>query len=254
MVLAVGALGAGLVVASEASADEAPLRDAKAAPSRTFESSAGLKGLVGGNLWTTPENIPGSYEGLGFAGSAGGFGWGAALYYEARIVRHLGLEVDLGYDSATLQRNVTYNGVLKVDEKVQPKGFRASALVKGIAPAPFGRVWLGIGPELLAPSSADASLEIKEGGQLVSPADEAQLKSLISAKTESSTMFLFGLGLVFHVSPQLEIPVDLRAAKNLSQESDWQDRVAIDLNAGSYEVTARTSWDFRLGTGLGYRF
>src|SRR4051812_45561120 len=37
--------------------------------------AVGVKGFAGGNLWSTPSKIPAGYEGLGFAGSGGGFGW-----------------------------------------------------------------------------------------------------------------------------------------------------------------------------------
>ena len=67
-------------------------------------------------------------------------------------------------------------------------------------------------------------------------------------------MITFAFGMAIHLGDHLEIPVDLRAAKNLSQDSDWPDRVKINSATSEYEVTAQSSWDFRLATGLGYRF
>lgn len=235
-------LGMSLAAGIVASAGRAAAQE-QAPAERPFESSAGLKLLAGGNLWTAPSNVPGGYDGLGFAAEGGGFGWGGALYYEARFIQHLGLELDLGYDSSTLQRNVTLNGVVETTEKVTASGPRVSLLAKGIVPTPFGRLWAGLGPELVFPSSVDASLE----------AEGQQVQDTISAKKQSSTMLAFALGLVVHVGESFEIPVDLRAAKNLSQESDWQDRVEI-TPPNRYEVTVQSSWDFRLGAGLGYRF
>ena len=221
-----------------------------AEPERTFESSAGLKILVGGNLWSAPSG--GQGDGLGFGDEGGGFGWGGALYYEARFFKHLGLELDVGYDSSTIQRNVTYNGIVETTEKFTSSGPRISLLAKGIAPTPFGRLWVGIGPEFLLPSSADASVEITENRNLVANAD--QIENAASAEKTNSTMLAFALGLVFHVGDQFEIPVDLRAAKNLSQDSAWEDRVDVDPVALRYTVKAQSSWDFRLGAGFGYRF
>jgi len=231
-----------------------------AAPPKKFESSAGLKLLAGGNVWTTPSDVPntpggGKYDGIGFPGDGGGFGWGVAPYYEARFIQHIGLELDLGYDSSAIQRNVTYNGVVKVTEKVEMSGLRWGLLAKGIVPTPFGRIWLGLGPEFVSGSSADASLEVKSGP--VTPADRAALEKLPSAKSKSSTMLTFAFGLAIHIGEHLEIPVDLRAAKNMSQDSKWADRVKVTTVNGivtNYEVTAQSSWDFRLATGLGYRF
>jgi hypothetical protein len=218
--------------------------EAQPAP-KSFESSVGAKLFLGGNIWTTPDDVPGGYDGLGFAAEGGGFGWGGALYYEARIVQHLGLELDLGYDTSTLLRNVTQNG-FDTQEKVTHSGPRIGLLVKGIVPAPFGRLWAGLGPELMIASSADATLEVEGTEQ----------SGAIEAEKKSSTMLAFALGMVFHVGDAIEIPVELRAAKNLTQESKWTDRVDIPPTGTGdpYTVTAQNSWDFRLGVGGGYRF
>src|SRR5262245_54265151 len=86
---------------------------------KPWEISAGALGLAGGNLLTTPEDVPGGYEGLGFASDAGGFGWGLALYGEGRFFRHLGVELRLGLDQSTVQHNVTYNDVIDVTERME---------------------------------------------------------------------------------------------------------------------------------------
>lgn len=231
--LAIGVLGL---------AQTARAQEATPTP-KSFESSVGAKLFLGGNLWSTPDDVPGGYDGLGFAGDGGGFGWGAALYYEARIVTHLGLELDLGYDSSTLLRNVTVSGV-DTQEKVTHSGPRITFLVKGIVPAPFGRLWAGIGPEFMIASSADATLEV----------DGKEQSGVIEAEKKSSTMLALALGMVFHVGEAVEIPVDIRASKNMTQEAKWADRVEITGPSGPYTVTAQNSWDFRLGVGAGYRF
>ena len=219
---------------------------AAAAPgddAKKVEQSAGLKLLVGGNLWSTPGNIPGNYEGLGFAGDGGGLGWGGALYYEARFFKHLGLEFDLGYDSSKLLRNVTINGV-ETKESVTSSGPRVGLFVKGIASAPFGRLSVGIGPEFMLPTSASADFEVETGQQL----------DPIDAEKKNSTMLAFVLGMVVEAGDKFEIPIDIKAAKNMTQESDWQDRVKFTNGNTSYTVVAQNSWDFRLAVGLGYRF
>ncbi len=95
----------------------------------------------------------------------------------------------------------------------------------------------------------DASIEVKEN-----VANKQQIEDLISAKSKSSTMLTFAFGLAIHLGENLEIPIDLRAAKNMSQDSKWSDRVKVNPATLEYEVTAQSSWDFRLATGLGYRF
>lgn len=241
----------GISAASFAQEAGAAAAGAEAPAPRQIEGSAGLKLLAGGNLWSTPSNVPAGYDALGFAGDGGGFGWGAAVYGEARFIQHLGVELDLGYDNSTLQRNITYNQVVKVTEKVKSSGPRISLLFKGILPTQFGRLWFGIGPEFVLPSSVSAENEITENRQLVANASEVE--NAIHAKKENSTMLALVLGMVFHAGDKIEIPVDIRAAKNLSQESDWDKRVKLN-SATNYEVTVQNSWDFRLAVGAGYRF
>jgi hypothetical protein len=211
--------------------------------------SAGAQGLLGGSLYSAPDNPPPNYDGLGFVGEAGGFSWGAGAYGEFRPIRFLGLSLGLGYDRIRLQRNVTYNNVLETTESVTASNLRLGFLVKGILPGPFGRAWLGLGPEFLVPLGADAALDVTSGGQFAPPG----LNDVISARTGGSTLLSFALGLVFDAGP-VEIPLELRASRNLSQESAWADRVALDPTTLAYEVTARSDWDFRLGLGVGVAF
>lgn len=216
------------------------------ADDRIVEGSAGLKLLLGGSLWSTPENIPGGYEGIGFAGSAGGFAYGGAVYAEGRFFKYLGLELDVGYDDTTLKRKVTYNNTVDVHESVETSGMFFGLLIKGVVPAPFGRAWFGLGPEFKSAGSADGKLE-------GAPFPDG----FIQAKAESSTLLNLGLGMVIHAGDLIEIPIELRAAKNLSQEADWDKRVKLNTSGNtvtSYEVTAQSSWDFRLGLGVGARF
>ncbi|MCA9628407.1 MAG: hypothetical protein KC766_12105 [Myxococcales bacterium] len=223
-----------------------PEEAAPARAKRAVEFSAGAKALLGGSLWGTPENIPGGYEGLGFAGSAGGFAYGGAGYFEARFIEYLGLEFDIGFGHTKLGRTVTYNGTVDVDESVEMSETRVGLLFKGVIPTPFGRFWLGLGPLKVFSGDPDAQLE---GATFPD--------GFIQAKAKDSTMLDMGLGLVIHAGDVIEIPVELRAAKNLSQEADWDQRVKLQqtgTQVTGYEVTAQSSWDFRLGFGIGARF
>lgn len=226
------------------------------------EVTAGAKGFVGGNLFTTPSDTPPGWDAYGFSGNAGGMGWGAGIYGEARFVKFLGLELGVGYDSSTLLRNVTLNSVLKIQEKVVTSSMRIPVLVKGIVPVPFGRISVFLGPEFVRPTSADASNELKEGEQYLSANDAALIKNGIKADTKSSTLLTMGLGVTLELPAKLELPIELRASKNMSQGDAWADRVDMPswqppgqpLVSPPYTVTGQNSWDFRLGIGLGYRF
>jgi hypothetical protein len=223
---------------------------AGAARADLISATAGAKGFAGGNLWTTPDNIPGGYSGVGFAGDGGGVGFGGGVYVEGRVLTFLGAEVGLTYDSSVLQRDVTISGgPTKVTEKVTTSSWRVPLLVKGILPVPFGRLSLGLGPEFVFAGSSDPSLSVTSG-----PAT-GTTSSLLQANTSNSTMLTGDLGLTLELPFSLELPVDLRASKNLSQESDWTKRVDLPTSVTSpYTVNAQNSWDFRLSVGLGYRF
>ena len=224
-----------------------------APPAKNVEFSAGLLGLAGGNYFTTPEDIPGGYEGLGFAGDAGGFGWGVAAYGEGRFVRHLGVTLTLGYDRSVLRREVTYNDVVKVDEKLSIASPRLGLMAKGILPTPFGRLWLGLGPQFVLSTSSDAENEITGGGQFLAPGLAQQIENAIRAEETNSTLLDFGFGLAVHAGERIEIPFQIIASKNMSQESGWTERVTLypDL---TYDVKTQSSWEFRMGIGVGARF
>ncbi len=240
-----------------------PQREPKRKP---FESSLGFMLRLGGNLWTKPSNIePASYDAGGFAGSAGGFGMGGALYYEARIEQYFGLELDLGYDHSELHRNLDYDiqhVPFKVSESVTASGFRWGFLAKAIAPLKGARLWLGLGPEFVSGSSVSGKLEVTSGNP--SEKLKTELEKSIHETSKHSTMLTMGLGVAIEIGEHVEIPIDLRAAKNLSQAGSWKDRVkGTDTltqpkypwaTPPDYTVTVQSSWDFRLGLGIGARF
>jgi hypothetical protein len=232
-----------LSVLCVASATIALARPASAGP---VEGSLGLKVAGGGNLWTTPSGIPGGYSGLGYAGDGGGIGYGIGLYGELRVIKFLGFESGLAYDHGNIWRNVTINGIVGTKETLTMSNVRIPILFKGILPLGFGRASLGIGPEIIVPLSASATAEVTSGAPLVS--------TEIPTKTAGSTMFTTDLGLVIVVPGIIEIPIDLRISKNLSQPDAWMDRVAIDFSTGRYTVQAQSSWDLRLLAGVGMGF
>jgi opacity protein-like surface antigen len=217
----------------------------EAAPERPVAFSAGAKLFVGGSLYGTPSNP--TVTGLGFAGSAGGFGYGGGAYVEARFIKYLGLEVGLGYDQADIHRKITFNGTTDVTEHFVTKSLRIPILFKAIIPAEFGRLSFGIGPELVSAMSPSASLDLPQlpAGSTAPPA--------ISAEKAGGTRLLLDFGIAIDLPGGLELPIGMRASKALSQPDAWADRVHTDLST-YYSVKAESSWDFRLDLGLGYRF
>jgi len=243
-------------------AQPAEQQAAMGAPAPQVERETGSLGIMlflGGNMFTTPDNrriepnTGAESDGLGFSGDAGGFGWGLGAYGEVRVMEHLGLHFGVGYDQSILSRDVDFTRInatgtsstVVLEERMTMRSLRFPMLVKGIVPTTFGRVWAGVGPEVVATRWVEAEID---------PADN--VTGTIHARKASSLMLAFGLGCVFDVGDSLELPIELRASRNLSQGSDWADRVDSpqDPTYNPYTVKAQSTWDFRLGLGLGLRF
>ena len=214
------------------------------------DHSAGLKLLAGADVWSTPSNIPADYTGLGFAGNGAGFSYGAQPYYELRIIKLIGLETGLDYEHGSFHRNVTITTaqgvVVDTRETVTINSWRLPLLAKLTIPVGVGRFSLGLGPEFTLAQSSSGTTEVTNGVPAILPT--------ISTRNVKPTYFMGALGFVLEIPGiGLEIPIELRASKNLSQPSALTDRVNF-TSLTSYEVRAESSWVYRLGVGIGYHF
>ncbi len=208
------------------------------------DHSVGLKLLAGADVWSTPSNIPGGYSGPGFAGNGGGFSYGAQPYYELRIIKLIGFETGLDYEHGSFHRNVTVN---QADwrETITLNSWRLPLLAKLTIPAGIGRFSIGLGPEFTLAQSSSGTYELTSGAASTS----------ITTHNVKPTYFMGALGFVIEIPViGLEIPIELRAAKDLSQPSNWTDRVTQGTGNYPFVVRAESSWVYRLGVGLGYHF
>lgn len=240
------------------SADAETVEATPAAPaSRPFTGSVGLKSFFGGNLLTSPTNVPITPPHK-YTGDAGGFGWGIGLALEGRLYKHFGVEIDFIRDESTLQRDATLNNVFKYTEKTVTTSTRVPILFKVIAPLSAGRFWFGVGPEFVSGGSASGSVDVNSGAQYVNPQSALEtLKASNKAEATSYTNLDLAAGGTIDLPSQFEITFDLRAAHNLSQSTDWASRVKDSTPAafaGDYHFQAANTWDFRLAIGAGYRF
>lgn len=219
-----------------------------AAASGLLDHEVGIKGLVGYNHWSGPENTKAVYRGVysqdwGFDRARGGYGGGVGLYYQLRIIKFIGLELDLLAENNRLWEHPLEGSDLKLTAETW--SIRVPILVQGILPLPGVRIGIGLGPEFVIPVKQLAHVT---GGT-----------SLIDFKVNQSWTTLLTMELAFTVVlyKGLVMPIDLRASKNLMQSSEWTDRVKFTssgLNLTGMDVNAQNSWDFRLCLGLGYGF
>ena len=203
-----------------------------------LDSTYGLKGFAGGNLWTDPDEDFG--DGFGFQGWGGGFAYGFGGYYELRVAKVVGVELDILWEEGELYRDVDIAGGT-IRESITATNLRLPLLLKFSLPMGFSRLTAGLGPEFVVPLSVGSDHTTKTGG--------VNLLSEIKAEEAESTMFTMDLGMVFGAGP-VDIPLSLRASKNLSQSNKWGERVP-EYGSSSYTVKAQNSWDFRLMVGVG---
>ena len=209
-----------------------------------IDHSAGLKLLAGADVWSTPANVPAADQNvLGFSGNAAGIGYGAMPYYELRILKLLGAEAGINYEHASFHRNLTLNGA-DYRETITLNSWRLPLLAKLNIPLGLGRLWFGLGPELTIAQSSTNKAELVSSGAPVGNTTTHDVKP---------TYFTGGLGLVIELPLiGVEIPVEFRASKNLSQPDNYADRVT-KVGEGDI-VRAESSWVYRLGAGLGFQF
>ena len=219
---------------------------------KLVDHSAGLKLLVGADVWSTPSNVPPAFQnGFMFVGNAAGLSYGAMPYYEIRILKLLGAEAGLNYEVGSFHRNVTYNGGLaEVKETIDIKALRFPLLAKLNIPFVLGRFWFGAGPEFTLTQSSSGKLEVTSGALLGT--------ANVRTRDVKPTYLTGGLGIVIEIPlVGIEVPIEFRASKNMSQPDNWAERVTVNaptLNDVTYTVRAESSWAYRLGAGLGFQF
>ena len=62
-----------------------------------FQGSAGGIFTIGGDMWTEPD-APADIDTIPFGGMAGGLGVGGGVFFEARFIKYIGLELDLLFE------------------------------------------------------------------------------------------------------------------------------------------------------------
>ncbi|MFO8074358.1 MAG: hypothetical protein R6V85_21045 [Polyangia bacterium] len=216
-----------------------------------FGYSAGLKGSIGGNYLTVPEDVPPGFGELAFADGAGGFGGGGGIALEFRVLEgHLGLELDMLFEKSRNWASITYSEVVETDWIYSFTSMRIPILLEGSLENDTVRASIGVGPEFVVGLSCETEIEVTEGSQYVVGQD---LDSFLSAEDANDTFITAGLGFAFKVW-MLSIDLDLRYAYNLTQPENYLDRVEIQGsgNNTSINTTASHTMDARILLGVSY--
>jgi hypothetical protein len=239
-----------LAAAQEAATQEAAPED----DAPFFGWSAGIKGSIGGNYLTPPEDVPAGLGDAPLADGAGGFGGGGGVAGELRALwGHLGLEVDLLFDRQKNWCSITYGEVVETDWIFRATSLRIPILLEGYLEGELVRASLGIGPEFVVGLNADTDVEVTSGSQYVTDADLADIRSMFTARTATDTCLAVALGFAIKVWV-LAINIDLRFAYNLTQPDAYLDRVEIagDNDGWTIDTLATSTLDGRIMLGLSY--
>jgi hypothetical protein len=219
-----------------------------------FGWSAGIKGSIGGNYLTSPDDVPPGLGDAPLADGAGGFGGGGGIAGEFRALwGHLGLEVDLLFDRSKNWASITYGEVVETDWIFRATSLRIPILIEGHLDGPLVRASLGLGPELVVGLNADTDVEVTSGSQYVSASDLADIRSRFTARTTTDTYLAVALGFAIKVWV-LNITIDLRYAYNLTQPDAYLDRaeIAADSTGWTIDTLASATMDGRLMLGVSY--
>lgn len=218
---------------------------------RVVEFSAGVKGTVGGNLWTQPDATP-AME-IGFTEARGGVGAGGGVFLEARFIRFLALEMDFLFEWDSIWEHQRWWWG-KTTTKAEAVNLRIPLLVKGVLPLGGVRLTLGLGPEFVVPLSSKGELSVPSG---------VVTNTFFKVRTRTATMITIETGVTISLGLGLVLPIHIRAAYNATQPSAWADRVALFKDGrevaiptpfDTFSLLYQNSWDFRLLAGLGYEF
>lgn len=220
-----------------------------------FGVSLGVKGAFGGNFVTDPDNAPPGA--IIFDDGAGGIGGGGGLYTEFRILNgHLGLEFDLIFEKNKNWSSITFSNVVETDWIFTFNAVRIPLLLEGSVESESVRGSLGIGPEFVVGTGASTDIEVTEGDQYLDEDGRQGLEATadrFTASKQTDTYICFGLGLAIKVW-KLAITIDMRYAYNLTQPSEYDDRVEYSgsQTEPDVETIASNSMDLRILLGVAY--
>ena len=213
----------------------------------------GAKGTVTGLLWSQPDNTPPLSDGF-WGDDQFYYGGGGGLFVEGNAFKYLALEMDLLFEFNSLTFNYTINNI-EFDYYTQFDQFRIPIIVKGVLPlGESAEMSLGVGPEFVV--GLDSGVEIDRqtdfGNPVANQATDDFLANRYFTETVGGTFFDVDLGITIKVW-KLVIPINLRVAINLSQPSDFEERVVNFIPPlGPGTVKAIESMRFAALIGVGY--
>jgi len=228
----------------------APRAASAEVPKPVFGGSAGALFTFGGDMWTEPD-APISLDSVPFGDVSGGYGVGGGVFFEARLIKYIGLELDLLFEGNRMWYDIDYNiAGLEAELRYNLKYtvIRMPLLVKGVLETNAMRVSIGLGPEFVFTRGDRFEIEeLSDWG-----ADLTAIENQYHTVSQNDVFLCVAIGFAFKVK-MLSIPLNIRYSHNFTQPEDYQDRIG-DIGAGEHRYTASQSMDLRIQLGLAYDF
>ncbi len=205
-----------------------------------LDIESGVKGAVGADLWVAPDNSP-SYSNMAFTETTAGFAGGVGAYVELRFIKFIALDTEFLFGWDEVIEKDTINGV-KIKYTAKSFNFKLPILVKAVLPLPGIKLSLGTGPVFEFPISSEGKVDHPNFAKF-------------NVKTKTSVLWAAELGFDVKLSRHFRMPIDFRAAYNLSQPSSYNDRVKLTtggFTGNSMDMTYQNTWEFRLLLGVAY--
>ncbi|MDY0062840.1 MAG: hypothetical protein RBU45_23730 [Myxococcota bacterium] len=223
----------------------------------------GIKGGLGASLLLVEDGFANEAMRRTYAGDdAFGLGGGGGVYTELRLFDRVGLELDVlfSYDHTSRTEEWSFAGTteqLNLVHDSWAKNMRFPVLLKGYQSFGVTRLSLGVGVEYVKP--LDHGYDITKARRSTAEVDEQSLADYLALhhSVPQDSIFLLGqLELAIDLGV-VQIPIDLRAGRNLTQTDQFEDRWAYLLEGGQpvrYDIQALYSWDFRALVGVAASF
>jgi hypothetical protein len=210
-----------------------------------FHGSAGALFTLGGDLWTAPDPI---VDGIPFGDTAGGLGLGGGVFFEARFIKWIGVEIGLLFEHDHQWYSIEVNGgIAEAKYHLRYMLVRLPLLFKGVFDTPSMRVSIGIGPEFVF--SRNARTDVEDLKNNITNIDT--LKRNFGAQQQNDINLLVAIGFAFKVK-MFSIPFNIRYAFNGTQPDGYTER--LDPDGAAQNIVASASHDLRLMVGLAYDF
>lgn len=223
-------------------------------PQPVFGGSAGALFTAGGDLWSEPDfpsHLDPFIDGLPFHDMSGGYGIGGGVFFEARFIKYIALELDFLFEGNRMWYDVDYTiGGYDAEIRYNLKYtvIRMPILVKGVLETSAMRVSIGLGPEFVFTRGDRFELEELSNWS----ADLSALEDQYESVSQNDVFLSVALGFAFKVK-MLSIPLNIRYAYNLTQPDGYRDRVG-DIETGERKYTASHSMDLHIMLGIAYDF